>query len=127
MKAMRSLGATGAFVLSVVGGALLLAMTVASSPAPAMAGSMDGKAIFQAQKCNMCHSVSTAGIEAMTKSEKMKGPDLVGIAEQHDAAWVTQYLKKEVDLDGKKHFKKFTGSDEELKTLVDWILAQKKG
>ena len=87
---------------------------------PAMA---DGRAIFLDQKCNMCHDVSSAGITATTKSEKMKGPDLKGI--QRDADWVTKYLKKEVDLNGQKHKKAFTGNAAELKALVDWVLEQK--
>lgn len=128
MKRMRSLSATGAFFLSVFGGVVLLSMAVASSPAPALAdsGGMDGKAIFLAQKCDLCHSVPTAGIEAKMKSEKMRGPDLVNLGAERDAAWLKQYLKKEVDLDGKKHGKAFTAGDAELDTLVAWLLDQKK-
>jgi mono/diheme cytochrome c family protein len=88
-------------------------------------GALDGKAIFLSQKCNLCHSVSSAGIEATIKSEKMRGPDLVTVSKDHDAAWVEKFLKKEVELDGKKHGKEFKGSDEELKALADWIVAQK--
>ncbi|GAB4239456.1 MAG: hypothetical protein Kow00109_14240 [Acidobacteriota bacterium] len=110
------------FVLSgLLAGALLLsAVAVAAQEG---SGGADGKAIFLAQKCNMCHDVSTVGITATTKSEKMKGPDLKGIGK--DVDWIMKYLKKEVDLDGKKHTKKFTGSDDELKVLAEWIAAQK--
>ena len=82
-----------------------------------------GQEIFMAQKCNLCHDVSTVGIKAKTTSEKMKGPDLVGISE--DAATLTPYLKGESELNGTKHKKKATCSDAELKTLIDWIAAQK--
>ena len=85
---------------------------------------VDGKAIFLAQKCNMCHSVPPAGIEKTTKSEKMAGPDIVNL--KTDAATLTKYLRKQADLNGKKHVKGFTGSDEELGALVAWMLAQKK-
>ena len=115
---MRTLG----FTVSVVVAVLLLAAFY-SGPAAGQA-KLDGKAIFLAQKCNMCHSVPPAGITATTKSEKMKGPDLVNIKE--DAKILTDFLRKKADIKGKKHTKAFTGSDEELGALVAWIQAQKK-
>jgi hypothetical protein len=57
----------------------------------------------------MCHAVSTVGIEAKVKSEKMKGPDLVGLS---DAAALAPYLRGETEMNGSKHKKKFKGSDE---------------
>ena len=111
------------FTLSVVIAIFLLAVLY-SGPAAGQAGKLDGKAIFLAQKCNVCHSVPTAGIERTMKSEKMAGPDIVNI--KTDAATLTRYLRKQADLNGKKHGKAFTGSDEELGALVAWIQAQKK-
>jgi cytochrome c551/c552 len=105
-------------VLAIVIGTLAGVAAVRADDAP------DGKAIFLAQKCDMCHAVSTAGIEAKVKSAAMQGPDLVDLDLQAD--WMTKYLKKEVDKDGKAHKKAFSGSDEELRTLIDWLLAQKK-
>lgn len=105
--------------------ALLLLAVALFVALPLAAEEMDGKAIFEAQKCNLCHSVSSAGIEATTKSDKLKGPDLTGVGDRHDAEWIAKYLKKEVDKDGKSHTKPFKGSDEELKALVDWLLEQK--
>lgn len=90
----------------------------------ASAAEADGQKIFLADKCNMCHDVSTVGITATTKSEKMKGPDLVNLGK--DAEWIAKLLKKEVDINGKKHTKTFAGKPEELKTLAEWIAAQKK-
>lgn len=101
--------------------AVLLGLALATAPLAAQEN--DGKAIFEAQKCNLCHSVSTVGIEATTKSDKLKGPDLVDL--DQEAEWVVKYLKKEADKDGKSHTKPFKGSDEELKALVDWLLEQK--
>jgi hypothetical protein len=72
----------------------------------------------------MCHSVPTAAIERTTKSEKMAGMDLVNL--DKDAATLTKYIKKEIDLDGKKHGKAWTGTDEELGAVVTWLLEQKK-
>jgi len=85
----------------------------------------DGKEVFETQKCNLCHDVSTVGIEAKTKSEKLKGPDLVNLADSYEADWIVKYVKKEAELDGKTHKKPFKGTDEELQALVDWLLEQK--
>lgn len=118
---------TVGFTLSVIAAVMLLAVLYSGAGLPAaqaQGAGLDGKAIFLAQKCNLCHSVSTAGIEATTKSEKMKGPDVVDV--KTDAATLTKYLEKQADLNGKKHTKAFTGSDEELAALVAWIHKQKK-
>ena len=109
----RMLGAAG----------LMLAASWLATPARAA----DGKAVFQAQKCDTCHSVSTAGIAATTKSEKMKGPDLVGVVQAHDRAWVADVVHKKVNgPSGKKHVKEFKGTEEELQALIDFLEAQKK-
>jgi mono/diheme cytochrome c family protein len=106
---------------STLAAAFLLAGAFALA-APA-AEAADGKEIFLAQKCNLCHAVSSAGIEATTTNEKLKGPDLSTV-ELADAEALAAYLKQEENLDGKKHKKKFTGSDDELKALIDWLKEQ---
>jgi mono/diheme cytochrome c family protein len=114
------------FILPIVT-LLLLAVFYSGVTGPAAAQAaktLDGKQIFLAQKCNMCHSVSTADITATTKSEKMKGPDLVNV--KTDAKVLADYLRKKADLNKKKHTKAFTGSDEELGALIAWIQKQKK-
>lgn len=119
----QTLGFTLSIVLTVVMLAILYSGP-AATPAAAQGAKLDGKAIFLAQKCNLCHSVSTAGIAATTKSEKMKGPDLVNL--KHDAKLLNGYLRKTAEINGKKHVKGFTGSDEELGALMAWLQAQKK-
>jgi mono/diheme cytochrome c family protein len=111
------------FTLSVLVAIFFLAVLY-SGPAAGQAAKLDGKAIFLAQKCNVCHSVPTQGIVRTMKSEKMAGPDLVNVKE--DAAFLGKFLRKQADLHGKKHGKAFTGSDEELGALIAWIQAQKK-
>ena len=81
----------------------------------------DGKQVFLDQKCNMCHTVSSAGI---TPTSKIKAPDLAGLASKEDPAWITKFLKKEVDKNGKKHIKPFTGGDEDLAAVVAWLQKQ---
>ena len=124
MKKLLSLTTIFAAPLLVLA-VLALAFPTAAGPLFAGEGELDGKAIFLAQKCEMCHGVSTAGIEA--KSKAMKAPDLVGVViAEHDAKWIAGYLKKQADLNGKKHGKAFTGGDEELMVLISWLAEQKK-
>jgi mono/diheme cytochrome c family protein len=89
--------------------------------ADASAATLDGKQIFLDQKCNMCHTVSSAGI---TPTSKIKAPDLAGLASKEDAAWLGKFLRKAADKNGKKHIKAFTGSDEELGAMVAWLQKQ---
>jgi cytochrome c2 len=109
---------TALLTLLAAGAAIALSATPAGATEAA-----DGKAVFLAEKCNLCHSVSSAGIEATTKSEAMKGPDL-STTGPHDAAALAKYLKQEETKDGKKHKKAFKGSDEELQTLIAWLNEQ---
>ena len=107
-----------------VGTALVSATLLAGTAlmaADAGGAARDGKQIFLDQKCNMCHAVSSAGI---TPTSKIKAPDLAGLASKEEAAWLTKFLKKDADKNGKKHIKNFTGSDEELATLVAWLQKQ---
>jgi mono/diheme cytochrome c family protein len=99
---------------------LLFGCAVSSTAAPA-ASTLDGKKIFLDQKCNLCHAVSSAGIEP---TGKIKAPDLAGLAAKEDAAWLGKFLRKEADHKGKKHLKPFTGSDEELGALIAWLQKQ---
>ena len=112
-----------AFGIAVLGLATLALVAVSAG---AQEGEMAaGHEAFTGLKCNMCHSVSTAGIEAKTKSEKMFGGDLVNLGEEWDAEKMRGYLNQETELDGEKHKKEFKGTDEELQALVDWLLEQK--
>lgn len=119
------------FTLSVLSGTVLFAMLYSGSArgaaAPAAApGAVDGKAVFMAQKCSLCHSVSSAGIERTVKSEKVAGPDLTNLAAKEDPAKLAKFLHKEIEINGKKHGKTFTGSDAELAALISWLQQQKK-
>ncbi len=104
---------------------LLPLMVVTHALSGSSRADADGKSVFVNSNCGNCHSVSGAGIVAKMKSEKMRGPDLDGIGGKRDSVWLTGYLKTETDLEGRRHKVGFKGSDEELKTLVDWLLEQK--
>ncbi len=101
--------------------ALALATALLIAPANAVAEDMDGKALFtETHKCNMCHAVPAADIEAKTTSEKMKGADLGGKV-KGELEEIAAYLRKEADRDGDQHKKGFKGTDEELQAIIDWL------
>ncbi len=120
----RTLGFTVSIVLTVVLLAILYS-GVGAAPVAAQGAKLDGKQIFLAQKCNLCHGVSSAAIEATTKSDKMKGPDLTGSAAKQDVKTLSAYLRKTAEINKKKHVKAFTGTDEELAALIAWLQKQK--
>ena len=103
---------------------LAAAGVAASAPAPASGGKvvLDGKAIFTAQKCDMCHAVTSAEVKA---TSKIKAPDLSAVTVR-DAGVLGQYLRKKAPLGGKPHVKAFMGSDEELGALIAWLQKQAK-
>lgn len=94
----------------------------AAPPAPE---TTSGQQIFIAQKCNTCHSVSSAGITAKVKSGKTFGGDLTGIGERRSRQSAENVALQKEQVEGKKHLGKFTGSPAELEALLDWLLAQR--
>jgi cytochrome c551/c552 len=108
-------------VIAIAFGFLLALSFVALKGADSfVASAADGKALFLAQKCDMCHSVPTAGITAKTKSEKVKGPDIVNL--KSDAGTLTKLLMGQ----GAKKHKAASVPEADMKTLVSWLLAQKR-
>ncbi|MEM8964571.1 MAG: cytochrome c [Acidobacteriota bacterium] len=79
-----------------------------------------GETVFLAQKCQLCHAVPAADIEAKTKSAKLLGPDL-GVEPLAPVEELGPYLRQETELDGVKHKKKFNGTDEELAAMAAWL------
>jgi len=94
------------------------------APLPSAADQGADKQVFLSQHCNTCHAVSTAGIEAKVKSGPTAGPDLAGVRERRDRGSIEAILHQEEAVDGKKHPKRFSGSQEELEALVGWLLSQ---
>ena len=80
-----------------------------------------GKKAFLDAQCERCHSVSSEDIAATVKSEKMRGPDLAKIGATRDAAWIEQFVKKEVQLDDKSHRAAWKGSDDDLLVIAKWL------
>jgi mono/diheme cytochrome c family protein len=87
----------------------------------------NGKAIFDQFKCAKCHTIESQGIKLGGPAPEGKTPpDLSKAGAKHDANWISKWLLKEEELNGKKHVKRFTGSDDELKTLSTWLAGLKK-
>ena len=111
------------FAAVVLAGALLgptWALTATADDKP------DAKKIFEDQKCNKCHRVSTEHINPIKEKEDIV--DLSGIGAEHDQGWFKQWLKKEVEKDSKlkpgektKHKGAFKGTDPELDALTGWL------
>ena len=103
---------------------LIAALLPVLAAQPAGAADAPGKTVFTAQKCTMCHSVDS---QQIAQTSKMAGSDLSDVGATRDAAWLTQYLKKEVaNGGGKKHSKEWKGTEAELEQLVDWLVTLKK-
>ncbi|NWF89939.1 MAG: hypothetical protein HXY50_10820 [Ignavibacteriaceae bacterium] len=81
----------------------------------------DGKKIFVDQKCISCHSVKSFDLI----SKKKDATDFSSGNKTWTAEFLSQYLKKEIKLDGALHKNIFKGTDDQLKTLIDWLLALK--
>ena len=91
--------------------------------ATSMSPASDGKAIFLEQKCNQCHSISALSITRTSEpkaGEKIPA-DLSGVGLKFKADFIQKWLTKDAEIEGKKHLKKFKGSDDELKTIATWL------
>ncbi|MBX7151088.1 cytochrome c [bacterium] len=82
----------------------------------------DGKTIFLATKCQLCHSIQSDGIE---RSGKKEYSDLSKIGAKRTADWIMKYLKKQETIDGVKHMKVLTNNDTEIETLAKWLASHK--
>jgi len=89
-----------------------------------------GKKIFVDSKCNVCHSVSSQGVAkkgpAVKPGDKKAPPDLSAIGDEKTADWIAKFVTKKEALNNKKHPKGWTGKDEDLKVLSEWLASLKK-
>ena len=102
----------------------LVALALVLSTGARAADVAAGQQVFLDQKCNNCHAVSSAQIEAKMKGSSA-GPDLAGIGAKKDAAWLKSFLEQKQDLDGKKHKAAFKGTPEQLDKIVEWLASLK--
>jgi len=96
----------------------------------------DGKQVFLKKECNECHTVESAGIaklpakddeaeadeEEGEEEDDTKPPDLSGVGKKHDRDWIAKFIQKKIETDkGKKHRKRFKGSQAELEALLGFL------
>ena len=88
--------------------------------------SIDAKSVFVGNKCEACHSVSTAQIACLKKNatQDSKSVDLSTVGMTRTSVWIADYLLKKEEIEGKKHIKRFKGTDDELKVLSEWLVGQ---
>ncbi|HEX2962989.1 MAG: c-type cytochrome [Bacteroidota bacterium] len=103
--------------------AALFSVSVLASATVAQSKDADGKKIFEANKCTMCHSLKAENIQPTGKS---KAPDLSTVGATQKPEWIQKFLTKQEKLEGKQHPIAFKGSDAELKTLANWLASHKK-
>jgi mono/diheme cytochrome c family protein len=82
----------------------------------------DGKSIFVEKKCSSCHSIESADIT----SNKKDAVDLSVTGDTYDAEFLIKYLIKEEKIDGKEHKTKMKGTEEEIKTISEWLASLKE-
>jgi cytochrome c peroxidase len=82
----------------------------------------NGLKLFTESKCTSCHSLESAGIK---KKPNQKPPDLSNAASLGTPEFIGKYLQKTETKNGRKHLMLFKGSDEELKTLTEWLVTIK--
>ncbi len=89
-----------------------------------------GKKLFIDSKCNICHSIQAQGIAkkgaAVKPGDKKAPPDLSTVGDQRSADWIAKFVTKKETLNEKKHPKGWTGKEEDLKTLSEWLASLKK-
>ena len=103
----------------------LLILGIVAFSVPARAEEPAGKAVLLQHKCQSCHSVTSAGILPARGEDSAEGPDLSNVGAAHSADWLNKYLLKQESKDGKKHKRRFPGTEQELNVLVKWLASLK--
>lgn len=93
-----------------------------------------GQDVFLKYRCNSCHTVKAANIEKRkvegeaeeagteaAATSKKQPPDLSDVALKQKPEWMHGWIMRTETLDGKKHMKRYRGTEAELKDLVAWL------
>ena len=84
----------------------------------------EGRRVFVAGGCDVCHTVYEAGIGQPEEGASARGNelDLSSLGEMRAPEWVRAYLRKEVALDGAEHYRAFKGTEQEEDALIEWLV-----
>ena len=83
---------------------------------------VDAKKVFETQKCNACHTVTTLAIT----SKKKDAVDLSTVGSTYKADFLTKYLKKDAKIKDVAHKVALKGTEEEQAAVVKWLASLKK-
>ncbi len=82
------------------------------------------KTAYVKNGCQECHAVPSAKI---ARGKGDVASDLPRKDQKRDVNWNISYLdRKELGVDGKKHPRKFTGTDDEKKGISEWLVSLQK-
>ncbi len=90
--------------------------------------------LFKKYGCMECHSLVALDLhvekseeaDAEAKGEdELEAPDLSAVGKTRDPKWISNYLRKKEDIDGRKHEKRFKGTDEERRAIAIWLASMK--
>ncbi|MGE5176122.1 MAG: c-type cytochrome [Hyphomicrobiales bacterium] len=97
-----------------------------------------GQEIFLKYRCNSCHTIASAKIEKRkvegeeeeasaepAGAKKKQPPDLSDVGLKQKPDWFKGWILRTTLLDGKKHMKRWRGTDEELADLTGWLATLK--
>jgi mono/diheme cytochrome c family protein len=129
---LPALGVAGLlFTPTAIVGAAILYFLLTATAAGAAEADPAGKKLFLKNKCAQCHTITALKIlkdedggeeeELAEGEEKRDPPDLSGVGNEQKPEWMVKFLKKIEKLEGRKHKKKFKGSDEDLQAISDWL------
>ena len=91
--------------------------------------------MFKKSGCNECHTILSFDVTVQRKKDaepvekkdedEPDPPDLSGTGLERDAKWISNYLRKKEEIDGRKHEKLFKGSTEDRRAIAMWLADQK--
>jgi cytochrome c oxidase subunit 2 len=112
---MRAISKVSALILAVLLVALVFRNVIPS--AQAAADPAPGEKIYSAKRCGACHVIQGKGGKL--------GPPLSDIASKRDAQWLKTFLKTPKAINPESKMSSFKGTDEELETLIAYLLTLK--
>ena len=112
---MRAISKASALSLAVLPVALLFPGFIPS--AQAAADPTPGEKIYSAKRCAACHVIQGKGGKL--------GPALSDIGSKRDAQWLKTFLKDPKAINPESKMSLFKGTDEELESLVAYLLTLK--
>ncbi|HEY3196514.1 MAG TPA: cytochrome c [Nitrospirales bacterium] len=112
---MRAISKVSALILAVLPVALVFCSFLPS--AQAAADPAPGEKIYSAKRCAACHMIQGKGGKL--------GPPLSDVASKRDAQWLQTFLKNPKAINPESKMSPFKGTDEELESLVAYLLTLK--